>query len=304
MADNSILLTELPYFGETASFITAGLWALAVILFKKSGESVHPISLNFFKSILGAFLLAVTMALLGEPVFIKASVYDYGLLIISGIIGVGLADTLFFKSLNLLGAGMSAIIDCLYSPFIIILSLFFLSEKLGLIQLLGVFMILSAVLTATTQKGRGALSKHTLFWGILWGVFAMFTMATGIIIMKPILNRQPLMWVMEIRILSGAVFLLFILFFHKKRGEMFHSLMTIKNWRYSLTSSVLGGYICVIFWLAGMKYTQASIAAALNQTSNIFIFIFAAIFLKEAFNRQRIWAILLAVSGAFLVTFG
>ncbi|MBF0429636.1 MAG: DMT family transporter [Fibrobacteria bacterium] len=300
----SDLIANIPYFGECASFFVAGLWALAVILFKKSGESVHPLALNLLKTSLGAILLFITLLILGEPLIRNAPARDYLLLFVSGVAGIGIADTLFFKSLNLLGAGMSAIVDCLYSPFIIFMSIIFLGESLGLLQIFGVVMILSAVLTAMSRKARGKITRQNLFWGICCGAAAMFAMAFGIVIIKPMLNTTSLMWVVEIRVLSGAVVLFLIVLFRHDRREMFRSLITIKNWRYTLTSSVLGGYICVIIWLAGMKYTQASTAAALNQTSNIFIFIFAAVFLKESFTRQRIWAIILAVSGAVLVTFG
>ncbi len=300
----STFLTEIPYLGETAAFTTAALWALAVILFKKSGESVNPIALNFFKSVLGAVLLVPTLMIVREPLVRDAPASDYLLLLFSGVLGVGIADSMFFKSLNLLGAGMSAIVDCLYSPFIIILSISFLGERLGLLQVLGVFLILSAVLTAATPGGRGALSRRDLVRGICWGASAMLAMAVGVVMIKPLLNRSPLLWVTEIRMLGGAAVLFFIMLFHKNRREMAGSLLAVKNWRYTLTGSVLGGYVCVILWLAGMKFTQASTASALNQTSNIFIFIFAALFLKEAFNRQRIIAIIVAVSGAFLVMFG
>jgi len=60
----------------------------------------------------------------------------------------------------------------------------------------------------------------------------------------------------------------------------------------------------MVLWLAGMKYTLASIASALNQTSNIFVFTFAALLLREPINLQRVIGILLGVSGALLVTFG
>jgi len=53
-----------------------------------------------------------------------------------------------------------------------------------------------------------------------------------------------------------------------------------------------------------MKYTQASTAAALNQTSNVFVFLFAALFLKEKITLLRLAAIFTAVIGVFLVTFG
>jgi drug/metabolite transporter (DMT)-like permease len=53
-----------------------------------------------------------------------------------------------------------------------------------------------------------------------------------------------------------------------------------------------------------MKYTQASQASALNQTSNVFVFIFAWIFLKEKMTVQRVIGIGLAFIGVYLVTFG
>jgi Integral membrane protein DUF6. len=52
-----------------------------------------------------------------------------------------------------------------------------------------------------------------------------------------------------------------------------------------------------------MKYAFASIAAALNQLSTIFIFILASIFLKEKATLWRILAVALAFLGAFLATY-
>jgi drug/metabolite transporter (DMT)-like permease len=60
----------------------------------------------------------------------------------------------------------------------------------------------------------------------------------------------------------------------------------------------------MLVWLAGMKFTQASIAAALNQTSTIFLFVFASLFLHEPITPRRILAIALAVCGALLVIIG
>jgi drug/metabolite transporter (DMT)-like permease len=50
-----------------------------------------------------------------------------------------------------------------------------------------------------------------------------------------------------------------------------------------------------------MKFTQASTAAALNQTSSIFVFIFAALLLKEKITTARLIGIVLGVAGTFLV---
>ena len=69
-----------------------------------------------------------------------------------------------------------------------------------------------------------------------------------------------------------------------------------------MPASVCGNFIALLFWVAGMKYTTASQAGILNQMSTIFIFILAAIFLKEKITVNR--SIAVAVTGACLTIFG
>lgn len=294
----------IPYAGEILALLTAIIWAVAVILFKKSGESVHPIALNLFKNSLAVFLMIPTIFILGETLFHKAPSSEYMLLLASGALGIGISDTLFFKSLNMLGAGLMAIIDCFYSTFIILLSYMFLSEQLGWLQLVGASFIISAVLTAASRKGSAHLARKTLITGVLLGALAMFTNAIGLVIVKPLLNRSPLLWVVEFRLIGGMLVLLLVLIFRRDRGPIMRSLRTAGRWKYTISGSFVGAYLAMMFWLAGMKYTQASIAAALNQTTTIFIFIFAAWFLKEPINRLRVLGIALAVIGSVFVTLG
>ena len=252
---------------------------------------------------LAVVLFIPTILIFGEPLFRQAPLNDYLIVLVSGALGIGISDTMFFTSLNRLGASLIAIIDCLYSPFIIVLSIMFLGESLTILQVVGVMMILSAILTATHTKGRGKISRHDLIWGVFWGVMALATMAIGIVMVKPILDRSPLLWVTEMRLVGGAITLFVILLFHPSRRKIMATLLTAHSWRYTISGSFFGAYLAMLVWLAGMKFTQASTAAALNQTSNIFIFIFAAVFLKEAINLQRTLAIIIAVAGVLMVIF-
>ncbi|HHI02693.1 MAG: hypothetical protein DRP51_11175 [Candidatus Zixiibacteriota bacterium] len=292
------------YLGETFALVTAIIWGLAVILFKKSGESVHPIALNTYKNILAFVLFIVTMVIMGETLLRPVPAKDYWLLILSGALGIGIADTLFFKCLNLIGAGMTAIVDCLYSPFIISLSILWIGESFSLMQVVGVVLVISAVLAATHKKGRGKVTRRDFFVGLLYGVLGMGTMAVGIVMIKPLLNQSPLLWATEVRLVGGLIILLLVFLFHPQRKKIAFSAVNGKGWLYTLSGSFLGAYVAMILWLAGMKYTQASTAAALNQTSNIFIFIFAALFLKEPLNIIKCISIALAVIGILLITFG
>ena len=290
--------------GQAFAIATAVVWAFAVILFKKSGENVHPIALNFYKNLLAMTLLVPTIMIFGGGFYDGFTTKEYIVLLVSGGLGIGLADTFFFKSLNLLGAGLSAIVDCLYSPSIIILSFFWLGESLTMIQMIGLGMIISAVLTVSRSDKNGHISHKNLLWGIFWGAMAMGTMAVGIVMIKPLLETAPFLMLTQLRLAGGMLILLAIIPFYPRWTMMMRPKLNRTGFAYLIVGSLLGAYVSMILWLAGMKFTTTSIAAALNQTSNIFIFIFAALFLKEPITPRRTVGIALGVVGAFIVTFG
>lgn len=294
----------LPYIGEAFALLTAVAWAFAVILFKKSGETVHPIGLNLFKDLFALVLFLPTMWLFGETLWRDAPAAEYGLLLASGALGIGLGDTFFFKSLNLLGAGLTAVVDCLYSPFIIALSLPVLAEKLTPLQGAGAALVVAAVLVASLEWRKGLISRRELAWGIFYGILGLAAMAVGIVAIKPLLERSPLLWATEIRVIGGVAALAVILSLHRGRRAILSSVLSARGRGYMLGGSFVGAYLAMALWLAGMKYTQASIAAALNQTANVFIFIFAALLLHEPITRRRTLGIILGFAGAILVSFG
>lgn len=295
--------SAFPFLGEALSILTAVIWAFAVTLFKKSGESVHPLALNAFKNLLAITLLIPTITLFGQTIFRPTPKEVYFILFLSGAIGIGIGDTLFFKSLNELGAGLTGIVVCLYSPFIIVFSYLWLHEYLAHIQLIGVLLIISAILITTIQRSTTAATKTRIVSGVTYGIIASAAMAVGVVLMKPLLDTHPVIWVAEIRLIGGMSVLALVLLFHPRRERIVNSLLNTHNWRYTISGSFLGAYLAMIIWIAGMKYTQASVASALNQTSTIFIFIFAGLILKEPMTRRRIAGIVLAFTGAFLVSF-
>lgn len=293
----------IPHLGEIFAILTAVIWAYAVVLFKKSGESVPPLALNLFKNFLAFVLFIPTMLIMGSTIFRPVPFSEYLLLMASGAIGIGIGDTLFFKSLNRVGAGISAIISCMYSPLMIGMSVLWLDERLTIIQVIGVLLIVSALLTTASTKHEKTLKPKDLLLGITWGVLGTLAMVIGVIMIKPLLNRSPLLWSIEVRLTGGLLILALITMFHPMRRQMISSIYKDKkSFGYTFTSSFLGAYLAMFLWLGGMKFTQVSTASILNQTSNVFIFIFAALLLKESVTPRKTIAILLAVFGAILVS--
>ncbi|WP_457551081.1 DMT family transporter [Desulfobacula sp.] len=293
--------------GAVFALTSAFLWASAVILFKKSGDVFSPVSLNIYKSLVAVILVSLTMIILNIPFFPDVPVNDWLLLAISGFFGITLADLFFFMALNKLGAGLVAIVECLYLPSVIFFSFFLLNENLSINAIIGGILVLTAVFVGSLKRKKNVaetLESKSALPGIILGCLAMIFLALGIVMIKELLERTNVFWATLVRVVAASVSLFVLILFHPKRKQYFRELKFSKAWLTALPASVIGNYLALLFWIAGMKYTTASRAAILNQMSSIFIFILAAIFLKEKITINKTIAILLAITGACLTIFG
>jgi len=291
--------------GKIFAFLCALLWALAVILFKKSGEGLKPIGLNFYKSFISMLLLIPVLLIAGtELIPSNVTIEDLLVLALSGILGIAISDTLFFKSLNMLGAGLTAIVDCLYSPIIIFLSYIFLVNKITFKEFSGGILVISAILVATFRLKEKERSRKDIFFGFLYGTGAMIAMGISVIMMKPVIDKAPILWVTEVRLISGTIALSILLYLNKDKKEILASLMKKANYKYALPATILGSFIAMIMWISAFKLTDMNSAAILNQTNTIFIIVFATIFLKEKFTLRKAVATTLGIIGSVIVLLG
>ena len=291
-----------PFLGEIMA-VGAGLfWAFAVIFYRISGRAVPPLGLNALKTAIGTLLFTVTVLALGRPLLPSQPWTTYALLAASGIMGITVSDTLFFACLNRLGAGLTGVVDCVSIPFVILFSFVFVGERLSPRQFLGVLLIAAAILLVSLRKDAALPPRRDLLPGIGLGVLAMITMAGGIVMIKPLLGRTPVLWATFIRSAAAAAALAVILAFHPRRASLVRPLRDLANWRPIVLATILGSYIGLAAWMAGMKFTQASIAAPLSQLNSVFVFVLAAIFLKEKITGVKSAAVVLATLGAVLVS--
>jgi len=290
--------------GEIFALSTAVTWSIAVILFKKSGEKVPPFALNFFRVAVSSLLFVLMFVIIREPFFGVAPLKDYLILIASGVIAIAISDTLFHMCLNRVGAGLNAIVDGLYSPSIVFFAWLILGEKLGPWQLAGMGAVLLGIFIATRHDPPPGATKRQLAFGIFWGILSMVTLGIGIVIAKPVLNHSPVLWATAVRQIGTFLVMLPVALLLPSRKKIFSNFMPMSSWKYMIPGTIIGSFLSLIFWIAGMKYTQAGIAAILNQTSSIHIIIMATIFLKEPLTRRKVIAAVLAAIGILMVTIG
>jgi drug/metabolite transporter (DMT)-like permease len=173
---------------------------------------------------------------------------------------------------------------------------------MNLHQVGGVILILTAVVLISMKKGEAMPPHQKLVLGLGLGVLAMVTQAAGVVLMKPLLGRTPLLWATLFRIGIAAVVLGGFLGLHPQGRRLSRPLASPSNWRAMIPASLLGAYVGFIAWMAGMKYVLASIAAPLNQLHTIFIFILASLFLREKVTWAKVMSLILAALGATLVS--
>jgi drug/metabolite transporter (DMT)-like permease len=290
--------------GALFSVACALTWAAAVVLLKHTVEKVNPVALNFFRVTfsLPLFVLAAVMA--GLPLLPQVSREDYIRLAVSAAIGIAVADTLFHRSLNLVGAGITAIIDTLYAPSVVIFAFVLLGERIQWNDYAGLALVSGALLLTSTLEPPKDRTRVQLIEGIGIGLLAIVFLSLGVVIAKPALNRLPVLWAAAYRQAVASLVLVAYALLTPRRKELLSVWRPSSAWRVMVPGTLLGSFLALILWIAGMKYTLASIAAILGQSSTIFTLIFSVIFLHERFTARKALAAALAIAGVLLVTLG
>ena len=289
------------YQGEIYAILSGLFWAIAVCFFKRGGKDMPAITLNLFKNIIGVALFAITLPVVGQSLLIDAPMSDYLLLVASGVVGMTLGDTVFFAALKKMGASLWAIVSALYAPSVIFMAYIALGERLSAMDFVGIALIVLAIILASTKKSELAAFDKERLVGVGLGVLSLFLMAAGIVMMKPVLDRTPVWWAIQVRLIGATISLFILVLLSKKRRVLLRAMLPDSNWKYLVPGSLIGPYLALGFWIAGFKYALAGKAAILNQLNMVFIFVFAWLFLKEPLTWRKGVGLALAILGAVLV---
>ena len=300
--------------GEILSLLCAFLWAIAVIYYKKSGDHFNAYEMNLFKSVL-VFALMVPTVILADQLFEPAHDFNYThvygffipeietshlfIILSSGFVGIMLADMFYLRALQLIGASLTGITGSLYSPFVVGFSLLFLGEALNVWQYIGMVMVLSGVILVGYRK-KALDIKHPPIKGFIYAVLAVLFTALGIVMIKPLSNEVPFFWLILIRSFGGMVAMLVYGLVLKKSLAIFH-VVKKKGGKWLIVGAFIGQYVSMMVWVAGYKYTSASIASILNETASIFILLLSWLMLGEKIDRRKLVGIGITMTGVVFV---
>ncbi len=288
--------------GSIIAISCALIWSGAVIMFKKAGDPISPVLLNLIKNTIGFLLMIPTTLIVDGPWPTTNLDQHMTTLLVSGFLGIGIADALVLRSLKDVGAGRLAIVETVYSPFVIVLSLLFLGEVMTPTRMAGGAMVLAALLLvsvtreALTERGDGVAR------GTLYGVGGIFSMAVAIVMIKPVFADVPLFWIITIRLGAAVVSSVLMFLFVGEKIDAIRRVIYSPRRGMLLLACFLSTYVSMILWVAGYKFNDAGTTAILNQMSTIFTVVLAALFLKERLTATKLTGTALAMAGVLVMT--
>jgi drug/metabolite transporter (DMT)-like permease len=286
---------DLKLLGMGAALGSAASWAIGSILFKRIGETVTPFGMTLSKG-------AVSLLLLGAVLF-ATGCGDLpggalGLLLLSGILGIAVGDTLFFAALQDLGPIGLIVFFMAGQILTALMAILFLGEMPGPGEWTGIAVVLAGIaMVLITQISRDDSQRPTRLRGIMLGFFSMLAMSLSLIIAKPALASVSTMTATFIRMAAGTL------------GMLLFGLLTgrVREWLNPFSdTNMIAGFVlsvCVVtfggFWLSlvAIKHVEIAIANALGAAEPLFVIPLAVVFLKERVT-------LMEIAGAVITVFG
>ena len=306
--------------GYLFAFLSAISWASGTISIVLSKHKLNPNIFNLYKNLLGFAFLSIILlvsSFFTSEIFWIITYESIFLIILSGILGSGLADQIYIRSLSLIGSNLISVIASSLSMFVLMFALilnlffpsFFPAQKWppANLEILGFILIISAIILSSWEKNDYKNAKFqnialALSAFMLMGLSANLTNSAIFLNTGTTLN---IMCIILIRFIPAIIFqccLLMVTKTSKIELKTFFTLPT-KSIYFATVGSLMISVIAIFFWTAGMKIESNNVTlfSLLAQTSNIMIFICSWLILKEKISNKKIFGIIISFIGIILI---
>ena len=286
--------------GDIYAIISGFFWSFSVILMRISGFTIPPIPLTFFKSFIAILGFGTVLLFVGDPFLPHYDSTVWFRLVISAILGISIADTMFAAALNRLGASLQALADCIYAPAMTVVGFLMFSESLTALELLGGALVVSGVFVGMV-KTKEIEHSRDLITGTALAAGAHITMAVGILMVRDVIQEGSLVWIAGFRFTVATAALGLFAILKGQRRQLVAGFRRVDLWRHTIPMAILGPFLATLFWIAGFKHETVGRAAIYNQLSTVFIILLACLILKEKLTPRKLMGVALAITGAVVV---
>jgi drug/metabolite transporter (DMT)-like permease len=178
---------------ELAALGAATCWALTGLIASIPAGHLGALVFNRLRQVFGTLFLALYVLATGSWTTLTWDVVP--LLVLSGLLGIFVGDSLMFTALNRLGPRRTGILFAFNAPLAALLGWAVLGENLSLTAVLGIAVTGAGIVMAILfgHRGKAAVGleaiKGSLAAGVAIGLGAALGQALGVIIARPLMAQ-------------------------------------------------------------------------------------------------------------------
>ena len=265
------------------------------MLLKPYAEQFSALTLTFTKGVVALAVLGAAVLVSGSDAIPSGA---FWILFASGALGIGIADTLFFRALRELSPHSVVQLMLLGQVSTIGMAVVFLGESLIALEWTGVALVIVGVWVVLSD-GRQMSGSGRSPLAVLYGLASVLAMAASVTMAKGALESVEPLVATLIRIAGGmAAVVLIVSVFSRTTERRFHFFWT--DWRTAAKFAAIAAFITFggfFLSLLALKHARLAIANTLLSTEPLFVLLIAAVFLKERPEARRVIGSLISLAG-------
>lgn len=292
--------------GELAALGASLSWAIAPILYRKALLSTKPLSANIVRCATNAAVMIAALLLFGLAGTLAAlPMKTLFLVIASGVIGLGVGDTLYMIGLKYVGISRAVPLAATYPLFSLIWATFLLGQSISIFEVLGALIIIFGIWLLSRERCREetCAKGKLLFIGLAASLVTAVIWSVSITMMNIAVSGLTSLGanyaIITLRIASVALFFMLLApFLDRDHGF-------IKMKRSIVIALCVGGLVANgVGWLLlnySFQNTSLTRAVPISSTSTLFASIVGFMLFREKMTTRAVLGAIAIVAGICVI---
>jgi drug/metabolite transporter, DME family len=283
--------------------LTAALsWAASSIILKYLSGKVATTRINAIRLWIGSIILFVFIAVSGRiDALFHSGPSAVIAVVVSGIVGIAIGDTIYIKSLSFLDVSRAyPIAQCTFPVVVLLAAVWFLDESFTRINIFGGIFVLLGVLLIT-RTGRKEINKGASVKGIALALMAAIAWAAGSVALKVGASGLDSFVAAAMRIPAATVILSGVVFSQLVRTPSPLPVYSRNTVLLLICTGILTYGIGAVCYVSAIQQLGVGKTVLLTAVSPLFLLPLSTAILKERPSLSALAGGLVCVSGVCLV---
>lgn len=282
--------------GVIAALTSAASWAFATVVFERLGKIIPYAGITFLKGLFSVLLMLLLVVWAGN--LYSVSAHDAMILVFSGIIGIAVGDTLFFKSLQDLGAKMQVLYFMLGQIITMLLSFLLLGDLLSTEEYVGAMILLCGIVIVMWGRQEDHPNKTR---GIIGGFISILCFSISAIMIKFTESNIDIISASFYRMLAGTLIMSLVGITTKSIKSWMLPLKhcsTLALFLLNVLVITIGGFILSMY---AIKTISVSLASILSTTEPVFVLLLSYLINHEKISGRELIGATVSIIGLLII---